>query len=189
MLKIKLIAAAMVLAVSGTAVAQESGCTSCQSGGTVIADAGVTYAADGSAMDVPCFGPKGKPYPARRYSFYNAAHDAYHPHPHYAYGHRGIDATREHAWNTAQMQAYPWHGNYSYWKYNTPTAVVVPPTAAFQTTYQWGVGQTQSTPIHHQFQHQSFGGGIEGGAGGAWTPYWPHSTQQFGLYPVRAPWH
>ena len=181
MFKIKLLAAAMVLAACGSAVAQDTGCTTCQSG-----TAGVTYGADG----VACFGPKGKPYPPRRHSFYNAAHDAYHPHPYYAYGRNGIDATRQHAWNMNQMESYPWHGNYGYWKYGGPTAVVVPPTAAFMTTYQWGVGQTQSNPIYHQFQHQSFGGGIEGGASGAaWTPYWPHSTQQFGLYPVRAPWH
>ena len=182
MLKTKLIAAAMVLAACGTTVAQESGCTNCQSGGASVAYNG------GTATDVPCF-ENGNSYPARRYSAYNAAHDQYHPHPYYAYGRRGIDATRQNAWNQNQMESHPWHGNYSYWKYNTPTALVVPPTAAFMTTYQWGVGQTQSNPIYHQFQHQSYGGGIEGGAGGAWTPYWPNSTQQFGLYPVRAPWN
>lgn len=183
MLKSKLIAAAMVLAVCGTAAAQESGCTSCQSGSAVA------YAGDATTAGVACFGPHGSAYPRRVHSMYNAAHDPYHPHPVYAYSRNGIDATRENAWNHMQMDAYPWHGSYGYWKYNGPTAVVVPPTAAFTTTYNWGVGQTQSTPIYHQFQHQTFGGTAEGSVGGAWTPYWPSSTRQFGLYPVRAPWH
>lgn len=182
MLKIKLIAAALTLSVCGSAVAQESTCSTCQSGGAVVGD--------GSVTDVACFGPKGKPYPPLRHTLQHAAHDRYHPHPHYAYGRAGIDATRQHAWNMNQMESYPWHGSYAYWRYNGPTAVVVPPTASFQSVYQWGVGNTQSVPIHHQFQHLHYGGGAAvGGGGGAWTPYWPSSTQQFGLYPVRAPWH
>lgn len=138
------------------------------------------------AQDVPCF--SNGAYPTFRSSLVNAARDPYHPNPHYAYGRAGIDATRQHQWNYQQAQGYPWHGDYSYWKYGTPTAVVLPPTAAFISDYQWGVGRTTSTPIHHQFQHQSFGG-AGGQAGGArWTPYWPHHTRQFGLYGVRAPW-
>lgn len=138
------------------------------------------------AQDVPCF--SNGAYPTFRSSLVNAARDPYHPNPHYAYGRAGIDATRQHQWNYQQAQGYPWHGDYSYWKYGTPTAVVLPPTAAFISDCQWGVGRTTSTPIHHQFQHQSFGG-AGGQAGGArWTPYWPHHTRQFGLYGVRAPW-
>jgi hypothetical protein len=139
------------------------------------------------AQDVPCF--SNGAYPTFRSSLINAARDPYHPNPHYAYGRGGIDATRQHHWNYQQAQGYPWHGDYSYWKYGTPTAVVLPPTAAFMSDYQWGVGRTTSTPIHHQFQHQSFGV-LPGGQGGGahWTPYWPHHTRQFGLYGVRAPW-
>lgn len=148
-----------------------------------------TAQAQDPAPDVPCFN-NGAQFPRPLESAYNAAHDKYHPHPVYAYSRNGITATRENAWNQQQSQSYPWHGNYRYWKYNTPTAVVLPPTAAFMSTYQWGVGNTQSNPLYHQFQHQSGGGGIEGGGGGFRnTPYWPNSTQQFGLYGVRAPWY
>lgn len=157
-----LLAMALMLGLSGVATAQEP------------------------AQDVPCF-ERGA-FPSRRSTVVNALRDQYHPSPLYAYGRGGITATREHHWNYQQAQSYSWHGDYSYWKYGTPTAVVVPPTAAFMSDYQWGVGNTTSLPIHHQFQHQSHGmvGGQAGGAHA--TPYWPHHTRQFGLYGVRAPW-
>jgi len=138
------------------------------------------------AQDVPCFN-RGA-FPSRTSAVLNAARDQYHPQPHYAYSRGGITATREHIWNYNQSQTYPWHGDYSYWKYGTPTAVVLPPTAAYISNYQWGVGQTTSTPIHHQFQHQSFGPMTVDGGSARWTPYWPSHTRQFGLYGVRAPW-
>jgi hypothetical protein len=189
MLKTKLIAVAIVVAMCGTSLAQESGCTTCQNGGAVSGGVLSGGIAGGGVQDVPCF--ENGQFPKRIHSAYNAIQDQYHPHPVYAYSRNGITATREHAWNMNQMESNPWHGNYSYWKYGTPTAVVLPPTAAFITTYQWGVGQTQSNPIHHQFQHQSYGGATAGGGGGTQyrrTPYWPNSTRQFGLYGVRAPW-
>ncbi len=160
--KLLLLALALTLGFSGVAIAQEP------------------------AQDVPCF--KRGAFPSRYSTVVNAARDQYHPNPYYAYGRGGITATREHHWNYQQAQSYPWNGDYSYWKYGTPTALVLPPTAAFMSNYQWGVGNTTSTPIHHQFQHQSHG--MSGGeAGGAhWTPYWPNHTRQFGLYGVRAPW-
>ena len=154
----------------------------------VVLNLGLVAFANGQepAQDVPCF--DGKPFPKPLSTIRNAAQDRYHPHPYYAYGRQGITATREHHWNFQQAQTYPWHGDYSYWKYGTPTAVVLPPTAAFMSDYQWGVGNTTSNPIHHQFQHQGYG--VSGGAAGGshWTPYWPHHTRQFGLYGVRAPW-
>ena len=110
-----------------------------------------------------------------------------HPRPAYAGSRRGRYATNVHEWNQMQMQTYSWHGPYSYHVYGRPTALVVPPTAAFHTVYNWGVANTQSLPIHHQFGTYGYGAAGGGGAYPA-TPYWPSSTQQFGIYPVRAPW-
>ncbi len=117
----------------------------------------------------------------------NAARDAFSPNPVYAYSNPGLRAGRTHAWNQAQAQNYSWHGGYNSWRFGQPTAVVVPPTASYQSSYAWGVGQTRSTPIHHQFGR---GAGSSGGVGGGFqnTPYWPHSTNNFGYYPVRASW-
>ncbi len=117
-------------------------------------------------------------------------HDKYSPHWSGTYGHRGLDATRMHRWNWNQSAANAWHGNYNYWRYSQPTALVVPPTAAFQTEYNWGVAQTRSQPIYHQFSRNYPGGGelITGEGLTSNTPYWPSSTNQFGIYPVRGPW-
>ncbi len=112
----------------------------------------------------------------------------YSPEPYYTYSKRGINAGLTHGWNQQEQAARPWHGGYNYWRWGEPTALVVPPTAAFQTSYAWGVGQVRSTPIHHQFGRQD--AGMIGGGAGMFsnTPYWPSSTDQFGVYPVRAPW-
>lgn len=116
----------------------------------------------------------------------NAARDAFSPNPVYAYSNPGLRAGRTHAWNQAQANVYSWHGGYNSWRFGQPTAVVVPPTASYQSSYAWGVGQTRSTPIHHQFGR---GAGSSGGVGGGQnTPYWPYSTSQFGYYPVRSSW-
>ena len=117
----------------------------------------------------------------------NAVQDAFSPNPVYAYSNPGLRAGRTHAWNQDQAQNYSWHGGYNTWRFGQPTAVVVPPTASYQSSYAWGVGQTRSTPIHHQFGR---GAGSFGGAGGGFqnTPYWPRSTNHFGYYPVRASW-
>lgn len=79
----------------------------------------------------------------------------------------------------------PWHGNYYYLPYGQPTALVVPPTATMQQNYSWGVSQNHMTPIYHQF-----GSAAYPSAGGEFrfTPIWPSHTNQFGVYPVRAPW-
>lgn len=117
-----------------------------------------------------------------------AFHDRYSPYPHYAYGRNGVRASWEHSWNQNRAQITPWHGGHQYWRFGTPTALVVPPTAAFQTSYAWGVGQTRSMPINHQFgKAQGFGSGP--GTGFAPTPYWPSNTEQFGVYAVRGPWN
>ena len=119
-----------------------------------------------------------------------AAHDPFSPHPYYAYSNRGIDAGLTHQWNQSEAAGRPWHGDYNNWRWAEPTALVVPPTAAYHSTYAWGVGQVRSTPIHHQYGRN--GAGMIGGGADAGmfsnTPYWPSSTEQFGIYPVRAPW-
>ena len=117
-----------------------------------------------------------------------AARDGFSPQPFYAYSRSGIDAQRIHQWNASQAAIRPWHGGYNYWQYRAPTALVVPPTAAFQSQYAWGVGQTRSLPIYHQFGFPNPGGGAGGGEEFANTPYWPMNTNQFGVYPVRGPW-
>jgi hypothetical protein len=119
----------------------------------------------------------------------NAAKDRFSPHSVYAYSNPGLTAGHVHAWNQNEQNVYAWHGGHQNWRWGTPTALVVPPTAAYGTSYAWGVGQVRSTPIHHQFGRG--GAAMLGGSGeGAFqnTPYWPHSTDQFGIYPVRAPW-
>ena len=119
-----------------------------------------------------------------------AARNHYTPHPVYTYSNAGLLAGHTHAWNQAEQNVYSWHGGYQNWQWGTPTALVVPPTASYQSSYAWGVGQTRSTPIHHQFGRGNaamIGGGADG-SGFSRTPYWPQSTDQFGLYPVRAPW-
>ena len=117
-----------------------------------------------------------------------ASHNHFSPHHIYTYSNPGLRAGRTHTWNQAEAAGRPWHGNYMNWRWREPTALVVPPTASYQTSYAWGVGQVRSTPIHHQFGRS--GAGIIGGGSGAYspTPYWPSSTDQFGIYPVRAPW-
>ncbi|MEM9943723.1 MAG: hypothetical protein AAF939_19325 [Planctomycetota bacterium] len=117
-----------------------------------------------------------------------AAGNKFSPQRIYTYSNNGLAAQHTHQWNQEQAAGLSWHDNYSYWRFGTPTALVVPPTASYETEYAWGVGQTRSTPIHSQFGRMG-AGMIGGGAGGAQqAPYWPSSTRQYGIYPVRAPW-
>ena len=113
----------------------------------------------------------------------------YHPAPLYANSHRGRQATNTHEWNSMQAQGLPWHGAYYNARYGAPVALVVPPTAAFMSNYSWGVGNTTSTPIYHQF-NRFYPGPASGGNAGMFypTPLWPSNTNQFGYYPVRGPW-
>lgn len=128
--------------------------------------------------------------PRVRKSLTGALRNRFTPSPAYTYSQKGATAQRVHEWNSQQQNSYPWHGNSNYWRWERPTALVVPPTASFMSEYNWGVGQTRSFPIYHQYGRDG-GGSIGGGVGGAFsnTPYEPWSTSQFGVYPVRAPWH
>jgi len=87
--------------------------------------------------------------------------------------------------------AAPWHGHYYNTEYGRPVSLVVPPTAATQTTWGWGVGNVDTVPIYSQYGRQYPGRGPFGNGQNAQfrpTPQWPSHTDQFGVYPVRAPW-
>ncbi len=114
------------------------------------------------------------------------AQNHYTPERLYTYSNAGVEAQRTHAWNQSEALGRPWAGDYQTWRWRTPTAVVVPPTSAYHSSYAWGVGQVRSTPIHSQFGIGA--GGFSAGGGAQQTPYHPSSTEQFGYYPVRAPW-
>jgi hypothetical protein len=82
----------------------------------------------------------------------------------------------------------PWHGDYYESAWGAPVALVVPPTAEYQTNYHWGVGGYRVTPIYHQFQRGYPGPGPSNGTRFLPTPAWPSDTNQFGVYYVRGPW-
>jgi hypothetical protein len=105
-------------------------------------------------------------------------------HPHH--GHHATRADRLGRYYASQR---PWHGPWAYTPYGMPTALVVPPNSKMQTSYAWGVAQSEMVPIYHQF-YRNFPGEGAGysGYGGLPTPYWPSHTDQFGVYPVRGPW-
>jgi hypothetical protein len=91
------------------------------------------------------------------------------------------------AWAASRGRSLPWHNAYYHAAYGEPIALVVPPTAEYQSQYGWGVGATRVTPIYHQF------GRAYPGAAGAYgsfypTPAWPSDTNQFGVYYIRGPW-
>lgn len=112
-----------------------------------------------------------------------------HPSPIYAHSRAGIDATRTHRWNQAQAQQRSWHAGYYYPAYGQPLALVVPPNSSFQSVYSWGVGNTQSVPIYHQFG-RDYPGAAAGATPGMYkrVPSQPWNTHQFGVYYARAPW-
>ncbi len=82
----------------------------------------------------------------------------------------------------------PWHGDYYEAAWGVPVALVVPPTAEYQTNYRWGVGGYRVTPISPQFQRGYPGPASPDGVNFLPTPPWPSDTNQFGVYYVRGPW-
>ncbi len=88
-----------------------------------------------------------------------------------------------------QAQVLPWHNGFYDIAWGEPIALVVPPTAEFQSNYGWGVGGTRVAPIYHQFG-RPYPGGPAGYAPNRFlpTPNWPSDTQQFGVYYIRGPW-
>lgn len=80
-----------------------------------------------------------------------------------------------------------WNGSYYHVMWGQPVALVVPPTAEYQTHWNWGVAQTAVTPIWPQFT-RAYPGPYYGRSVLLPTPAWPSSTDQFGVYYVRGPW-
>lgn len=95
-------------------------------------------------------------------------------------------STHGDSWARYHSQSQPWHGGYYYLQTGQPTALVVPPNVTMQQNYSWGVSQNTMTPVYSQFGR----GSATGSGGGRFraTPVWPSHTEQFGVYPVRAPW-
>lgn len=88
-----------------------------------------------------------------------------------------------------RSQMYTWHGSYYHPAYGAPVALLVPPTAGRQTNYHWGVAGYRTSPIYHQFRRGYPGTFTSSSPTYALpTPLWPSDTNQFGVYPVRAPW-
>ena len=103
---------------------------------------------------------------------------------------RSADAVEGLRARVAARQAAPsvWHG-YNYdpaW--GMPVALVVPPTAKYQTHYGWGVGNTRVTTIDNQFSAGWPGPGVYDRRFFHATPPWPSDTDQFGVHYVRGPW-
>jgi hypothetical protein len=103
-------------------------------------------------------------------------------------------ATRYYMYNV--QRRFPWHGEFydPAWG-GAPVALVVPPTAALQTKWAWGVTNTNVVPIYHQFG-RAYPGPPIGNDGGPYgygygfypRPVQPGGTDQFGVYYVRGPW-
>jgi hypothetical protein len=89
-----------------------------------------------------------------------------------------------------RSQGKSWHSSWYDPAEGRPIALVVPPTAEFQTQYGWGVPSSRVMPIYHQFRRPYPGPGAVGGAGGGFlpTPNQPSDTVQFGVNAVRGPW-
>ena len=103
-----------------------------------------------------------------------------------------VDARAEmpYLWPNRRAQMYNWHANYVYTDYGVPTALVVPPTADLQTNWSWGAPSLSISRIDHQFTRNYPGPGpYAAGRPFRYTPAWPQSTQQFGVYYVRGPWY
>jgi hypothetical protein len=84
---------------------------------------------------------------------------------------------------------HPWNGDYAYTQDGGPVALVTPPNADFTTAWGWGVTSTEVRPLWHQY-HRADPGPAAFGAYNPYlpTPLYPSHTDQFGVYPVRAPW-
>ncbi len=91
-------------------------------------------------------------------------------------------------WGYRFAQTRPWHGDYYHTATGTPVALVVPPTAHMQAFWGWGVAQSGTRPIYHQFARPYPGESTMTPGQFQPTPVWPSHTDQFGVYYVRGPW-
>lgn len=81
-----------------------------------------------------------------------------------------------------------WQGGYYDVAWGMPLAVLVPPTARWQTNYAWGAGGTSISHIGPRFQYET-SGPASAYRMGAYLPAppQPSSTLQMGDYYVRGP--
>jgi hypothetical protein len=81
-----------------------------------------------------------------------------------------------------------WNTSYYDPAWGMPMAVVVPPTAQWQTDYSWGVGGTRLTRIGPRYQWE-YPAPESAYRSGDYLPAppQPSDTQQFGVNYVRAP--
>lgn len=84
---------------------------------------------------------------------------------------------------------YAWNGAFYDPTFGAPVALVIPPTAEMQTHLGWGVGATRITTNCPQFNRIYPGAGAFDRRAFLAAPPWPSSTDQFGVYYVRGPWH
>ncbi|MHC4400715.1 MAG: hypothetical protein ACYTG0_13650 [Planctomycetota bacterium] len=80
-----------------------------------------------------------------------------------------------------------WHSGYYHSAWGMPVALVVPPTARFQTHWSWGVPSSRMSRIRAQFGRNYPGPGFYDRGMFRPTPPWPSDTDQFGVYYVRGP--
>jgi hypothetical protein len=88
-----------------------------------------------------------------------------------------------------RSQGKSWHSGWYSPSEGRPIALVVPPTAEFQSQYSWGVPSSRVMPLYHQFRRPYPGpGAVPGGSPFRPTPNIPSDTVQFGVNAVRGPW-
>ncbi len=87
-----------------------------------------------------------------------------------------------------QAATMPWHGYHYKPQWGMPLAMAVPPTAGTRTHWGWGVGNTRTTPIGHQYGPHWPGPGVYDRRSYRQTPPWPTDTDQMGVYYIRGPW-
>ena len=85
-------------------------------------------------------------------------------------------------------QSYPWHCWHYHSAWGVPVALVVPPTADMETNWGWGVGNSRTTHIWHQFGRDYPAYSEYNRRMFSPTPRWPSDTTQFGVYYIRGPW-
>jgi hypothetical protein len=93
-------------------------------------------------------------------------------------------------WRNDYPQVYDWHAGYVDPQWTTPHALVVPPTARREITYQWGPGSAEQRRIRPTFQGvYGVGSGGYAAYGGMYrpAPIQPTHTDQLGTYYVRFP--
>ena len=97
---------------------------------------------------------------------------------------------RAHSQARTFSQGTSWNGDYYNMQYGEPIALALPPTANAMSAWSWGVAQTEVRPMYHQYGRAYVPGNASGGEGNPFTPTprWPSHTDNFGIYPVRAPW-